>query len=60
MFEVIWVGDPWDGQLLGSFKYENDAIKFAMIMCNAFDDVFDPCWGGISIISSDGDVVMDW
>lgn len=59
-YRVFWIAGENDGVTLGEFGTESEAIAFAREQTEAHKDEFDPCCGGIGIVSADGEVVIDW
>lgn len=59
-YTVYWVAGERDGETLGEFETENEAIKFARAFYDEHEDEFDPCCGGAGIADPEGNVVTDW
>lgn len=56
-YEVFWVAGDRDGETLGTFEDEYDAIKFACKFWDEHEEEFDPVCGGVAINASDGEEV---
>lgn len=59
VYTVFWVGDPRDGEILGKFETEGDAVNFAAKFENEHEAEFEPVCGGIAIDDEDGNPV-EW
>lgn len=59
MFEVYWIGGEKDGQTVGRFETEREAIKFANAFWKDHEEEFDPVCGGVGIVDPDG-AVVEW
>lgn len=59
-YTVYWVAGDRDGETLGEFETEAEAIKFAREFEKEHKDEFDPSCGGVGIADPDGGEVVDW
>ena len=59
MYTVFWVAGKRDGQELGNFETEREAIKFAKEFLNEHEEEFDPVCGGVAIADGDGKII-EW
>lgn len=60
MYQIIFVGKPYDGMLLASESNEHDAIIEARRLWVKYLTSFDPVCGGIMIVCPDGSVLENW
>ena len=59
-FTVIWVAGERDGETLGEFESEYEAIKFAREFEKQHEGEFDPMCGGVNILDQNGHGIGDW
>lgn len=59
-YVVYWTGGERDGETLGEFDSEAEAIKFAREFQKQHEAEFDPSCGGVGIADPDGNDVTDW
>ena len=59
-YVVFITGGDKDGEELARFDKERDAIKFAREYYAEHEDEFDPVCGGVAIIDTLGNDVIDW
>ena len=59
-YTVYWTGGERDGETIGEFDTEGEAIKFANDFYKQHEDEFDPVCGGVGITDPNGDIVEDW
>lgn len=59
-YSVLLVGGDRDGEKLGSFTDELDAIRFARQYAADHESEFDPVCGGVAIVDALGNTVTDW
>lgn len=59
MLEVYFVGGERDGEVIGRFDTEAEAIKFARKFEKEHEDEFDELCGGVGISNPNGEPV-EW
>lgn len=59
MYEVYWIGGERDGQTVGKFETESEAVSFAKKFSAEHENEFDECWGGVGIVDPDNNPV-EW
>ena len=57
-WKVYHIGGEHDGEEIGYFEKETDAINFARNYCKKWDD--EPDFMGVSIYDKDGNEVVNW
>lgn len=58
-YTVFWVAGERDGETLGEFDTEQEAIKFAEEFLKQHEEEFDDLWGGVGITDPDGEEI-EW
>lgn len=58
-YMVYWVAGKRDGEILGEFESEREAIAFASSFYAIHEEEFDSCFGGVGIEDENGKEV-EW
>lgn len=58
-FTVFFVAGARDGETLGTFETEAEAIRFARQFQEEHEEEFDPCCGGVGIVDNNNNPV-EW
>ena len=58
-YTVFWIAGVRDGETLGEFETEKDAVDFARRFFSKHKTEFDPCCGGVGIVDADG-TPIEW